>query len=56
VDEESSDAPHVPVPLSYSGKIAFFEDIEDIADDLVTLPEYVSFGNRIVGRFPRGEG
>jgi hypothetical protein len=55
-DIDTSDAPHVPVPLSYSGKIAFFEDIEDIADDLVTLPEYVSFGNRIVGRFPRGEG
>lgn len=46
-DLESEVAPHVPVPITYRGRLAHFERIEDVADLLVTDPEYIALHQRI---------
>jgi len=50
-DADSSDAPHVPVPLPYSPKLADFGSIEDVADDLAESPDYRRLAARIDARF-----
>jgi len=34
-DVESSDAPHVPVPLSYDERLVLFRDLEEVAKDVL---------------------
>ncbi len=47
IDLGSEIAPHVPVSISYRGRLAHFETIEDIAELLVTDPEYMAFHQRV---------
>jgi cellulose biosynthesis protein BcsQ len=54
-DIDSSDAPHVAVPLSYTVKLAFFRDVLDVAEYLVSSDEYGELERRIQGRFPMPE-
>jgi cellulose biosynthesis protein BcsQ len=49
-DVDSGDAPHVPIALDYDARLATFGDISEVADVLCAEP-YVSFGERVVGRF-----
>lgn len=50
-DSESSDAPHVPLPVTYQPKLAHYAAIDDVADHLATAPELVAIGERITMRF-----
>jgi len=50
-DADGSDAPHVPVPLSYSSKLADFGSIDDVAEHLAESPEYRRLASRIADRF-----
>jgi cellulose biosynthesis protein BcsQ len=49
-DSESQDAPHMGLPLDYDTRLASFEDIADIADQLC-VGGYAAVGERILGRF-----
>ncbi len=46
-DMSSSVAPHVPVPISYRGKLAHFRDVAEVADTLVSDPDYVRLRKRL---------
>ncbi|RMH22822.1 MAG: hypothetical protein D6696_02450 [Acidobacteria bacterium] len=50
-DAESSDAPHVPIPLSYTPRLADFPSIDAVADHLADSPEYRHLAARILARF-----
>jgi len=50
-DAESRDAPHVPIPLSYSSRLADFRAIDSVADHLAQSPEYRHLASRIGDRF-----
>ena len=50
-DADASDAPHVPVPLSYDEKLAAFDYVGDVAPLLIS-DEYRLLSERIRGRFP----
>lgn len=51
-DLDDENAPHKPVNLSYQGKLAFFDSIDQVADTLATSPEYVQLDARIVRHLP----
>ncbi len=53
-DMESRDAPHVPVSLFYSERIAFFTRLEDLVDYGLAAEDYRKLGERITARFLRG--
>lgn len=53
-DVESSDAPHVPVPLPYDEQLAQFKTIDDVADLLNSSPDYRALATRILDRFGGG--
>lgn len=50
-DLEVEDAPHVPVAIEYSPKLAHFEAIDDVADFLADSAEYRALAERICDRF-----
>ncbi|NJL28306.1 MAG: hypothetical protein HC897_10640 [Thermoanaerobaculia bacterium] len=50
-DSAASDAPHIPVSLSYNSRLADFSSIDVIADYLATASEYNHLGRRIAIRF-----
>lgn len=50
-DAESSDAPHVPCPVHYSGRLAAFEDLEEVSDILLSWTDLVAMARRISERF-----
>jgi hypothetical protein len=50
-DAESSDAPHVPVPIHYNERLAYFSDVEEIADLLDGDADFRLLEERILGRF-----
>lgn len=50
-DAGVSDAPHVPIPLSYNSRLGDFSSIDIIADYLSTTSEYTELGQRIANRF-----
>lgn len=49
-ESENSDAPHVPVGLSYKTRLATYDDLEQVADVLASDPEFVALGERIMER------
>jgi hypothetical protein len=49
-DAESSDAPHVPVPITYSQRLADFKGLDDVADSLAE-GDFRLLGERIASRF-----
>lgn len=53
-DLESSDAPHVPVPIRYDEVLADFRNLDDVAGTIVESQDYLSLTNRILNRF-RGD-
>lgn len=53
-DIESSDAPHVPVPIRYDEVLSDFRSIDEVAGTIVESPDYQSLANRILNRF-RGD-
>ncbi len=55
-DIDDSEAPHVPVALYYSPKLAHFDLIDDVADYLAETREYRALTDRIAGRFGKSEG
>lgn len=50
-DAESSDAPHVPVPIHYNERLAYFSDVEEVADFLNDDADFRLLEERILGRF-----
>ncbi len=54
-DAESGDAPHVPVPIHYNHRLAFFSRLEAVADLLAGEPDYVALTQRVAARFRREE-
>jgi hypothetical protein len=50
-DAEGSDAPSVPVALSYQPRLAHFARIDDVADSLATSSEHEALAERIAQRF-----
>ena len=50
-DAGSSDAPHVPIPISYEARLADYRSIDDIADFLVEASEFRHLASRITARF-----
>lgn len=46
-DLESEIAPHVPVPISYRMRLAHFDTIDEVAELLVSDPEYADLHRRI---------
>lgn len=46
-DMSSSVAPHVPVPITYRGKLAFFRDVAEVADSLTSDTDYVRLKKRL---------
>jgi hypothetical protein len=50
-DLESSDAPHVPIPIRYDESLADFQDIEDIADSIADSSDFKALATRILDRF-----
>ena len=54
-DLESSDAPHVPVPIRYDEALADFRSIDEVAGALLESPDYLSLANRIASRFRGGK-
>ncbi len=53
-DVESSDAPHVPVPLLYNDQLAYFRTIDEVADLLAKSEDYRALAIRILSRFGGG--
>lgn len=52
-DLSSTVAPHMPVPISYRGKLSFFHTVDQIADLLASEPDYVKLGMRLDERVVR---
>ncbi|WP_394824166.1 MinD/ParA family protein [Pendulispora albinea] len=52
-DLTDRDAPHIGSPLGYRGKLAFFRDIDQIADVLASEKEYADLAARIDSRLDR---
>jgi hypothetical protein len=52
-DMSSRDAPHVPVSLVYSERIAFFTELERLVEYGLSAQDYLGLGKRITARFPR---
>jgi hypothetical protein len=50
-DLESSDAPHVPVPISYDERLADFRHLDEIAETILESADYENLANRILKRF-----
>lgn len=50
-DGEASDAPSVPVAISYQPRLAHFLRIDDVADSLATSVEHSALAERIAQRF-----
>lgn len=50
-DADNTDAPSVPVPISYQPKLAHYDCIDDVADTLADSPEYQAMTERITQRF-----
>jgi hypothetical protein len=50
-DLESSDAPHVPVPISYEERLADFRHLDEIAETIFESADYQNLANRILKRF-----
>ena len=50
-DLESSDAPHVPVPVSYDERLADFRHLDEIAETILESADYQNLANRILKRF-----
>jgi hypothetical protein len=50
-DLESSDAPHVPVPISYDERLADFRHLDEIAETILESADYQNLANRILKRF-----
>lgn len=55
-DLESEVAPHVPVPISYRGRLAHFSLIDEVAELLASDPEYLALHHRIDERLGRSDG
>jgi len=54
-DSSSSDAPHVPVAVSYQRRLAHYNRVDDVADDLANWLEYRELAERFTQRFARSE-
>jgi cellulose biosynthesis protein BcsQ len=54
-DMESQDAPHVPIPIHYSERLAVFSNIDEVADILAKTDDYQKLGYRIASRFAENE-
>jgi hypothetical protein len=54
-DAEGSDAPHVPIALSYDPRLAHFASVDEIADPLADSTEYRALADRIAERFSGSE-
>jgi cellulose biosynthesis protein BcsQ len=52
---DTSDGPHVPIPVRYREAFAFFPSIDVVADELAGNPDYVALGERILARCLRNE-
>lgn len=50
-DVESDDAPHAPVAIAYEPRLAHFDDLIDVAEDLAGAGDYRNLANRIASRF-----
>ena len=50
-DIESSDAPHVPVPICYDEGLADFGHLDEIAGKMIESSDYQNITNRILKRF-----
>lgn len=48
---DSSEAPHVPVKITYNLRLADFRGIDDVADELAELPDYQRLAERIAAHF-----
>lgn len=55
-DLGSEIAPHVPIPISYRGRLAHFANIDEVAQLLAEDPEYVELHKRIDERLGRSTG
>jgi len=53
-DADGSDAPHVPIALTYSPRLADFRTLDDVADALATGTDYQQLEERITARFGGG--
>ncbi len=54
-DLDMESAPHRPVTLRYDERLAFFRDLDEVADHFATDAEYVALGQRISERLPPRE-
>jgi len=51
-DSANSDAPHAPAPISYKSRLAYFDRIDEVADDpLADSTEFRELADRISQRF-----
>ncbi len=55
-DLDNEDAPHLPVPIAYEGRLVHFRDIVEVADLLAESAAYRSLEERIAGRFEQETG
>lgn len=49
-DIDSSDAPHVPCSVRYNGRLAYFNDLVEVAEDLVGGADYAHLAQRIASK------
>lgn len=52
-DMQNNDAPHVPVSLAYSDKIAFFTQLTTLTNYGLNASDYQEFAKRITNRFAK---
>ncbi|MGE5343331.1 MAG: tyrosine-protein kinase family protein [Candidatus Omnitrophota bacterium] len=50
-DIESSDAPHIPVPIHYDETLTASGQIDPIAETLIKSPDYINLTERILSHF-----
>jgi cellulose biosynthesis protein BcsQ len=50
-DIESSEAPHIPVPIHYDEQLTNFRQIDDVIDVVTESPDYKQLIRRILSRF-----
>ncbi len=50
-DIESSDAPHIPVPIHYNEQLTNFRQIDDVIDVVTESPDFKQLTGRILSRF-----
>ena len=50
-DSDSSDAPHVPIPIRYKEELAFIRSLDQVADILGSEPDFALLASRIASRF-----